>query len=165
MLVKCQINYSETRAWDWTKCCLISMQCPCWSLVRKPETKEGLMGGNPEKNKIVFPYIMLQNLILIECQPPSIERCLVILSMPCSGICKTVIQPASFVCTLKLVLLSSYNPLYLRPDLPLMFRSIPCCLLKDFTPEILSPVPWSSPLCWMIPISMHSILENKKQKC
>lgn len=46
MLVKCQINYSETGVWDWTKCFLISMQCPCWSLVRNPQRlQEVLMGG------------------------------------------------------------------------------------------------------------------------
>lgn len=135
MLVKCQINYSETSAWDWTKCCLISMQCPCWSLVRKATGAVGGVDGRETGEK--------QNYLSLCCamNPRPQYRVLsshVLWPRPCSGICKTIILPASWISAHELGFLFTYNSLCLRPALMLFFRSHLPGLLKDFTPEIFS---------------------------
>lgn len=58
LLVKCQTDYSETSAWVWT--CLISMQCPCWPLVRETAeitNRRSQWEGSQKENNPTFPVL------------------------------------------------------------------------------------------------------------
>lgn len=132
-------DYSETSVWDWTKCCLISMQCPCRSLERKAtEAAGGVDGREPGEKQNYLSLCCVVKYHTVEC-PHLQYRVLssnVLWPRPCSRICEAIILPASWISAHKLGFLSSYNSLCVSPTLPLSSDLTSSGLLKDFTPDI-----------------------------